>query len=71
MFRDITAIDGDGVLGLQNLFSLVYQSLQGLRHSALFLLTAIVGGRLLSLALKSGFDRPRPDLVSHGTMIYT
>ena len=71
MFRDFTALGGVGVLGLLTLVSLGYLWLQGLRHSALFLLTAIVGGLLLSLALKSGFDRPRPDLVSHGSMIYT
>jgi undecaprenyl-diphosphatase len=36
-----------------------------------FLVLAIVGGLLLSLALKTGFHRPRPDLVSRGAMIYT
>ena len=71
MFRDFTALGGVGVLGLLTLVSVVYLWLQGLRHTALFLLTAIIGGLLLSLALKSGFDRPRPDLVSHGSMIYT
>jgi undecaprenyl-diphosphatase len=71
MFRDLTALGGVAVLGLLTLFALGYLWLQGLRHRALFLLTAIVGGLLLSLALKSGFDRPRPELVSHGSMIYT
>jgi undecaprenyl-diphosphatase len=45
--------------------------MQGLRRIALFVLSAILGGLLLSLALKVGFERPRPDLVSHGSMIYT
>ena len=71
MFRDFTALGGIGVLGLLTLISVGYLWLQGLRRIALFLLLAILGGLLLSLALKSGFDRPRPDLVSHGSMIYT
>ena len=71
MFRDFTALGGIGVLSLLTLASIGYLWLQGLRHIALFVLTAIVGGLLLSLVLKSGFDRPRPDLVSHGSMIYT
>jgi undecaprenyl-diphosphatase len=71
MFRDFTALGGGGVLGLLTLTSAGYLWLPGLRRIALFLLLAILGGLLLSLALKSGFDRPRPDLVSHGSMIYT
>jgi undecaprenyl-diphosphatase len=71
MFRDFTALGGIGVLSLLTLVSVGYLWLQGLRRVALFLLLAILGGLLLSLALKTGFDRPRPDLVSHGSMIYT
>jgi len=71
IFRDFTALGGIGVLGLLTLASAGYLWLQGLRRVALFLLTAILGGLLLGLALKSGFDRPRPDLVSQGSMIYT
>jgi undecaprenyl-diphosphatase len=71
MFRDFTALGGVGVLSLLTLASVGYLWLQGLHRVALFVLLAIVGGLLLSLALKSGFDRPRPDLVSHGSTIYT
>ena len=71
MFRDFTALGGIGVLSLLTLASLGYLWLQGLRRVALLVLSAILGGLLLSLALKSGFDRPRPDLVSHGAMVYT
>ena len=71
MFRDFTALGGIGVLGLLTLVSIGYLWLQGLPRVALFVLSAIVGGLLLSLALKNGFDRPRPDLVAHGSMIYT
>jgi len=71
MFRDFTALGGIGVLGLLTVASIGYLWLLDLRRVAWFLLLAIVGGLLLSLALKSGFQRPRPDLVSHGSMIYT
>jgi len=71
MFRDFTALGGIGVLSLLTLISIGYLWLQDLRRIALFLLLAILGGLLLSLALKTGFDRPRPELVSHGSMIYT
>ena len=71
MFRDFTSLGGVGVLGLLTISSVAYLWLQGLRHIAVFVLLAILGGLLLSLALKSGFDRPRPDLVSHGSAIST
>jgi undecaprenyl-diphosphatase len=31
----------------------------------------IASGIALSFALKAGFDRPRPDLVPHGSVVYT
>jgi undecaprenyl-diphosphatase len=71
MFRDFTALGGVGVLSLITLISVGYLWLMGQRRVALFLLFAILGGLLLSSMLKSGFDRPRPDLVSHGSLIYT
>ena len=71
MFRDFTALGGVGVLSLVAAVSVGYLWLLGVRRVAIFLLTAIVGGLLLSTMLKTGFDRPRPDLVTHGSMIYT
>jgi undecaprenyl-diphosphatase len=71
MFRDFTALGGVGVLSLLTLISVGYLWLLGQRRVALFLLVAILGGLLLSSMLKNGFDRPRPDLVSHGSHIYT
>ena len=38
---------------------------------AFLVFVSVVGGMLLSTALKSGFDRPRPDLVPHGTEVMT
>ena len=71
MFRDFTALGGVGVLSLFTLLSVIYLWLQGLRRVAVFVLLAILGGLLLSTLLKAGFDRPRPDIVTHGSMIYT
>jgi undecaprenyl-diphosphatase len=71
LFRDFTALGGSAVLGLLTLASAGYLWLVGLRRVAVFLLLAIAGGLLLSLALKTGFHRPRPDLVAHGTFVYT
>lgn len=71
MFRDFTALGGSGVLGLLTAVALGYLWLLDLRRVAVFLLLAIAGGLLLSLALKTGFQRPRPDLVSHAAVVYT
>jgi undecaprenyl-diphosphatase len=71
LFRDFTALGGAAVVGLLTLVSIGYLWLQKLRRLAVFVLVAIAGGLLLSLALKSGFDRPRPDLVPHGSFVYT
>jgi len=71
MFRDFTALGGVGVLCLLTLLSVVYLWLQGLHRIAIFTLLAILGGLLLSTLLKTGFDRPRPDIVTHGSLVYT
>jgi undecaprenyl-diphosphatase len=71
MFRDFTALGGVGMLSLLTLISVGYLWLMGQRRVALFLLFSILGGLLLSSMLKSGFDRPRPELVSHGSQVYT
>lgn len=71
IFRDFTALGGVGVLGMLSILAIGYLWLRDMRRAAAFVFAAIAGGLVLSLALKSGFDRPRPDLVSHGSMVYT
>ena len=71
MFRDFTALGGVGVMSLLTLASFGYLWLLGLHRVALYLLFAIIGGLLLSLALKSGFDRPRFFNDTATTKIYT
>jgi undecaprenyl-diphosphatase len=70
-FRDFTGLGGVGVLGLLTAATLGYLLLMGQRRAALYLALAILGGLAVSLALKAGFHRPRPDLVSYGSMVYT
>ena len=70
-FRDFTGLGGVGVLGLLTAATLGYLLLMGQPRAALYLAVAILGGLAVSMALKAGFHRPRPDLVSHGSLVYT
>lgn len=69
--RDLTAVGGIAVL------LLITGSIVGLHlitrrfRAALFILIAIVGGLLLAVLLKAGFDRPRPQLVPHLSHVAT
>lgn len=71
MGRDFTALGGVGVLVFITAAAIFYLVMQGRGRAALFVLGAIASGMLLSSLMKLGFDRPRPDLVSHGAMVYT
>jgi undecaprenyl-diphosphatase len=69
--RDITGLGGYAVLTMVTLGALAYLLMARKRGAAFLVVTAIVGGMLLSTALKLGFERPRPDLVSHEARVYT
>lgn len=71
MGRDFTALGGVGVLTLFTVLVLGYLLLRRLPGAALLVLASVGGGLLLSTVLKMGFDRPRPELVSHGSYVYT
>ena len=71
MGRDFTALGSMGVLTLITLAVLGYLLLAGRNRASLFTLIAVSGGMLLSTVLKTGFDRARPDLVPHDTVVYT
>lgn len=71
MGRDFTALGGVGALVLIGIGVIAYLLLANKYRTALFTTTALAGGWLLSTALKMGFDRPRPDLVPHGSVVYT
>lgn len=70
-FVDITALGGNTVVILMTLAALGYLVIDGKRSAALLVLTSVAGGIALSLALKIGFDRPRPDLVAHLVDVHT
>ncbi len=62
---DVTALGSVTVLTLISVFVVGYLLLAGERRPALLVAIAAGGGSLLVRLLKSGFDRPRPDLVPH------
>ncbi len=69
--RDLTALGGTLVLTLITLAVAGYLALAGKRRAALFLLVAIGGGVALGFALKAGFERPRPDLVTTEARVFS
>ncbi|MFG0331519.1 MAG: phosphatase PAP2 family protein [Phycisphaerales bacterium] len=71
MMRDFTALGGISVMVILTVTAVVYLAIDRRLAMAFAVLLAVAGGFLLSLALKSGFDRPRPDLVPHGSIVYT
>lgn len=71
MARDFTALGGVAVLALMTAAVVGYLLLSRKRHAAVAILVAVAGGLALSTLLKLGFDRPRPELVPHGSLVYT
>lgn len=69
--RDMTALGGVTALTLITVVTGGFLFLDGKKHMALFLYGAVAGGTLLSLILKSLFQRPRPDLVPHAAYVST
>lgn len=63
--RDVTSLGSAVLLTAATLATLGYLLLAGKRATAALVAIAIVGGTVLSWLLKSGFQRPRPDLVAH------
>ena len=71
IMRDFTALGGNAVLTGLSLAVAGFLILAGRPHTVWFLVIAIGGALLASTLLKMGFDRPRPDLVPHGSVVYT
>ena len=71
MARDVTALGGVIVLAFTTFAVTGFFLLQRKWHLGIYVATAVITGLLASSLLKAGFDRPRPDLVEHGHVVYT
>lgn len=71
LMRDFTALGGIGVLTFVSLVVIGYLLLQRKTSTAAFVLIAVAGGLIVSHFFKWQFGRPRPDLVPHGSHVYT
>jgi len=69
--RDFTALGGTGVLTFITFVVVGYLLLHRRYRIMTLVVIAVSGGMLLSLLVKGGFDRPRPELVPHGSHVYT
>lgn len=69
--RDITALGSGPALVIAVLAVAGFLALAKAWRPAIFTLVASGGGLILSALLKEVIDRPRPDLVPHGNIIYT
>ena len=65
VMRDITSLGSTTVISLITMLVLIYFALVRRFLAAALVLAAIVGGTVVSSALKVIVGRPRPDLVSH------
>ena len=71
MARDATALGGLGWVTAATLIVAGYLILDHKSHMAMLVMVASAGGGIMSLLLKSLFDRPRPDLVPHLSHVST
>lgn len=70
MARDLTALGGMTILTGVTLVSAGVALFAGRRRLAFLGLGSVVLGAMVMNLLKHGFDRPRPDLVEHGTVVH-
>lgn len=70
MARDITSLGGFTILTGVSLISLGVAIFSGRTKLALFALLSVIVGMTVMNQLKKGFDRPRPDLVEHATLVH-
>lgn len=69
--RDLTALGGIFTLTFLTLAIGGFLALQRKWHTVVVLGIAVPGGLVVGSVLKHAFDRARPDLVPHGSHIYT
>lgn len=71
MVRDISGLGGIAILAFVTISAAIYLMMIKRWGESVYLLITISIGTALSNALKFGFDRPRPDLVPHGSYTFT
>lgn len=71
VMRDLTALGGLALLGLLTLVLTATLAMLRKPRGATFLLAAVLGAQALSFTMKAAYDRPRPDLVPHGSITLT
>jgi undecaprenyl-diphosphatase len=69
--RDLTALGSLGVLVLVVASACAYLWLAGKHAAMVYVLVAVLGAQAISSALKTVYDRPRPELFPHGAEVYT
>ncbi|TAK32412.1 MAG: phosphatase PAP2 family protein [Myxococcaceae bacterium] len=69
--RDVTGLGGVATLTLLTLATVGFLVIQRHRWTAAVVAGTVAGGLALSSALKHVYARPRPDLVPHGSFVYT
>lgn len=71
MGRDLTALGGVAVLALTTLVVSLFFLLSRRWTTMLYILVTVGGGIAISGIAKEFFDRPRPDIVPHGSLVHT
>ena len=71
IMRDCTAFGGIFVLSLTTFAVGVYFGAKRLWSALVFLLVSVVGAWALSMGLKHIFNRPRPQIIEHGSYTFT
>jgi len=69
--RDLTALGGVAALTLATMATAGFFALSRRFGLCFYLLVAVGGGIVLSGVAKDIFERPRPDLVAHGSLVET
>ncbi len=69
--RDFTALGGVAVITLLVGSVTAFFWLASMHRAAVYVAVACLGAIVLSSLFKRAFERPRPDLVPHGSFVYT
>ncbi len=71
IMRDLTALGGAFVVTSISIIAFIYLLVSKQTARGWYLAVSVATGFMFSSLMKYGFDRPRPDLVPHGSIVYT